>query len=151
MKKVETIQEIRKTVVQYESVDGNLFDTEEACKQWEKSYEGTIMACFKKVPQIETNSSAMYFEYNSEEDTTYIVRPRHMEDVQVINNLLQFVCKNGKLLTHEDINQDYIINFGYDGLHGDFYDLFALDAYLDRIANHYSTVREKMNEVCAVK
>lgn len=51
------IEKIEKTVVEekvtYKSIDGRIWKTEEDCRKWEKSYEGTIMAMIGKIPKPE--------------------------------------------------------------------------------------------------
>ena len=46
-------KEVTETIVTFIASDGEVFENEEDCATYEKSYVCTIKTCFKKIPHLE--------------------------------------------------------------------------------------------------
>ena len=85
MKRVEReIQKVEKVIL-FISEDGQKFTSEDACRKWEESYEGTLSAAFNKIPRIDTNGYDAYVQCGQSDDIVYILRPRNFEDIMTLN------------------------------------------------------------------
>lgn len=136
-------------VTEWIADDGEVFTTEEACRDYEESYKCTIVACFKQIPHLELSGSVMYLQYGQEDDLAYMLKPRNMEDIFAINRVFKYVDKNEYygLLTQDDINKTIMINFGCEGIYkGGWYRIFKKEDYIKEITNDLNAFEKKLND-----
>ena len=120
-----------------------MFNTKEDCKKWEESYECTIRAAMKKIPQIETDCSATFIVYPSEE-RVIVLKPRNIEDIEVINAYGRIIDNYTELLTQDDIGKLLMIHTGYDE---DWFMIYYMDKYLKEINNKFDDFKEQINQL----
>lgn len=146
----KTMKEIRKEVqrteeiITYESVDGKIFKTKEDCERWEKSYEFTIRAAIGKIPQIETNCGNSFIVSPSESEVL-VLKPRNMEDINVINAygmILEGSVSNP--LTQDDIGNIVMIETGFGE---DCFYMYRMEEYLQCIIDTYAKIRTNMEKL----
>lgn len=129
------MKEIRKEVITYESVDGNVFETKEDCLAWEKTY-----ACIEKIPHKNVNGEIL--PNSNYDDNVMVLIPRNIEDINVINAYLNNIDSyNLNRLTQEDIGKTICINFGYD------YDFYIIYKYPDILENIKRTMDNIETEI----
>lgn len=139
VKEVQRIEE----VIKYESVDGRVFNTKEDCKKWEESYECTIRAAMKKIPQIETDCSDTFI-VSPPEERVIVLKPRNIEDIEVINAYGRIIDNYTGLLTQDDIGKLLMIHTGYDE---DWFMIYYMDKYLKEINNKFDNFKEQINQL----
>ena len=141
MKKVEKeIQKIQK-VITYISEDGLEFSSEENCKEWENSYKGTLCKAFNVIPHIETNGDSSYLRGGQEDDCVWVLKPRHFDDIKVINAYTKTFTGTSAALTQDDIGVLMMINFGCNN---DWCDVYRVDNYLKKIQNTFNKFKETL-------
>lgn len=138
-KEIQRIEE----VITYESVDGRVFNTKEDCKKWEESYECTIRAAMKKIPQIETDCGDIFI-VNPPEERVIVLKPRNIEDIEVINAYGRIIDNYTELLTQDDIGKLLMIYTGYDE---DWFMIYYMDKYLKEINNKFDDFKEQINQL----
>ena len=136
----EIVKEIitKKTI--FESVDGKEFSSREECEKYEESY---IKNCFLSIPHIKTCVTNLHIPLLTENDITYILRPRNIEDVHMINQLLNIVDKdNKKQVTQEDIGVTLILSLGRDGLDSYWYNLCRKERFIENLVKTFNIIEE---------
>ena len=115
------------TIVTFIASDGEVFENEEDCAAYEKSYVCTIKTCFKKIPHLEKAASSLYMQYGNEEDEAYMLIPRNIEDVYAVNRILDYcdglygsTYLTPPRLTQDDIDKTVLINFGNEGMESEY-------------------------------
>ena len=114
--RINEVKETKEVVVktEYIAVDGKVFDTQEACEQWEKSYEGTLAAAMWRIPHVMTDGEDTYLMGGSCDDKVWVMKPRNFEDIKVMNAYAKACCNSEMNLTQDDIGKTIILDFGYD-------------------------------------
>ena len=136
MKRIE--KEIKKIVYQYESIDGQRFDTEEDCKKWESSYLGTLEASMKNIRQISVCAPDLGIPYACEDWYVFVVRPSGMNEIVLLNAYIQAKTNNpGTLLTNDHVGKYIALNFGYDY---DYCEIYVLDTWAEVIQKNIDDV-----------
>lgn len=138
-KEIQRIEE----VIKYESVDGREFNTKEDCKKWEESYECTIRAAMKKIPQIETDCSDIFI-VNPPEERVIVLKPRNIEDIKVINAYGKMLDNFTEPLTQDDIEKILMI---YTGYNEDWFVIYRTDKYLKEINSRFDDFKEQINRL----
>ena len=69
MKKNVTTITVTKDIIHYEAYDGTIFDSEDECKQYEKTSQCAINGAFNQIPQTDVSGEGFYdaigsFSYN---------------------------------------------------------------------------------------
>lgn len=142
MKRVEKeIQKVEKVIL-FISEDGQKFTSEDACRKWEGSYEGTLSAAFNKIPRIDTNGHDAYVQCGQSDDIVYILRPRNFEDIMTLNAYGKMISGCEPNLTQDDIGEVLIINVGYDYT---WFDVYNMKKYIEEIKNTYDGFIKKLN------
>lgn len=121
----------------YQSVDGKEFTTEDACLEWEKSYKGTIEASWRQIKKSCVDSTQLGLPWSSEDYETYLLCPKNLDEIAVINAYIECVTHQTALLTAQRVGRPLVLNFGYDRDWCDVYEIPELVAnilkYHDRI------------------
>lgn len=80
------------TIVQQEitwiSNDGLVFENEKDCKAWENSYRGMLNTSFLNLA-TEVNLIEIGFPYSNEGDVGYVIFPKSVTDITMINAVIQ--------------------------------------------------------------
>lgn len=88
--------------------DGTEFTTQEECEKYEKSWECTISASFKKIPHIKRTEFEWLGEWAGSEDfDVYLIKPRNLDDVRIINEY--FKLSQNEMLTQDNIGIECFI------------------------------------------
>ena len=144
--KVKEIKEMQEVVVRTEYIasDGKVFYRLEDCEEWERSYKCTITESFNKIPYVEMDGESSYLQCGIPEDIVRMVKPRNMEDINIINSYGETVCGWNPKLTHEDIGEVIMIDLG------DEYDkrcnAMRVSKYLEDIEKTYKEIEVQLNE-----
>lgn len=106
MKEVITFEQV------FVSKDGKEFKTEADCRKWENSYECTMEASFGLIPKTTADAIALGFPFYDAE--TYIIKPRHLDDIVIINAYMDAVAYE----VYDHLSADHIgkviaLVFGY--------------------------------------
>lgn len=139
VKEVQRIEE----VITYKSVDGKVFKTKEDCEKWEKSYEFTIRESLKKIPQIETNCGNTFI-VSPFESEVLVLKPRNMEDINVINAYGMILRETFEPLTQDDINNIIMVETGFGE---DSFYIYKMEEYLQCIIDTYTEIRTNMERL----
>ena len=143
MKKIQ--QEVKTYKDIYVSVDGKNFETEADCREWEKSYRGTLEASWNKVKKVEVNSASLGLPWSGDDHECYIIKPKDLDEIVLINAYIDCTtCSGTMLLTTEHIGKLIALNFGYDH---DYCDRYLIDDILVDIKNYIAKMADKLEEV----
>lgn len=145
MKKIENEVVVKTIETVYEAIDGNRFDSEEACKEWEKSYKCTVKVSWDKIPKQKINSCDFGLAYADCDYNCFMVIPRNMNDIVAINAFIKMkVNTEDSFLSAENIGKAMVLNFGFDYDWCDVYEMENRLAFLNRM---WKETAEKLNNV----
>lgn len=142
---MKKIQEKVETVVYkdvFVSVDGLKFDTEADCKAWETSYKGTMAANWKLINKAEANGCNLGLPYSNEDDECYIIEPKTLDEITVINAYIASSTGSAGDLTMEHIGKLLVLNFGYDH---DYCDVYVLSKHIENITNYIAKLEKELH------
>lgn len=105
MKRTIKTKTIETTV--WTSVDGKEFLNEEECRAYEKEFNKTLEACWRKIPKSSVCASNFLWG-GCDYDTFYLIRPRTFDEISVINMYCAFFGSD--LLTQEDVGNVVTLN-----------------------------------------
>ena len=131
----------KKTV--YVSADGKEFETESACREWEKSYKGTISASWKLIHKKEVSDVELGLPWSSDDHECYLLRLDNLDDIALVNAYINCTTGYEGSLTTAHINKYIVLNFGYDH---DFCDVYDLDNHLKEITESIEKAKAKFEE-----
>lgn len=152
MKKIE--KQIEKTIieteVQYEAFDGETFNDENVCKQYESTAAATLLHKLKDIT-INTHDYFEWFE-DSDENQYKIVVPTKEKHIDTMNMLWRLFGGGGELkkenlFSEDDINK--VIMIGYRIYNGSFDWVWFWkfdDMVKDATANKYKLVKNEENK-----
>lgn len=103
MKQVTEKQTTTVEQILWEAIDGTRFLTEEECRKYEKSAEGVLMAKYRPLI-VREHTEYTLFSVGSEEIGIDVVKPRTMEDV---DNVMQLVALKDPTLEPDTISSMY--------------------------------------------
>lgn len=136
MRKIE--KKVESIVYQYESTDGKVFDTKEACEKWESSFEATIEASMKLIPSVEASSIALGLPYANDDDQVVVVKPKNLDEVTTLNAYNKWkTAGSNTIITANDIGKVIAMNYGYGG---DWCDVFVLDDWANKIQKYVDEI-----------
>ena len=142
MKKIQREVKTYKDI--YVSVDGKEFANEADCMKWEASYKGTIEASWRLVKKLEVNSTDLGLPWSSDDHECYVVEPKSIEDITLINAYIQSSTDIDRaILTTAHIGGMIVLNFGYDH---DYCDMYVLSEHIDKIKKYIAALDSKMHE-----
>lgn len=144
MKKIENEVMVKTIETVYEAIDGKRFDSEEACKKWEKSYECTVKASWDKIPKQEINSCDFGLTYAEEEYDCFMVIPRNLNDITTINAFVYMHTHQDAIMSAENIGKVMVLNFGYDY---DWCDVYEMENRLAFLNQMWKKTAEKLTNV----
>ena len=146
-KNVETIT-VTKDIIHYEAFDGTIFDSEDECKQYEKTSQCAINGAFNQIPQTDVSGEGVYdaigsFSYD---DTIHAIYVKDINTLVTINKWFVSVGV-GHLLSADDIGTIQLIDT-YDG---DVWLMGTPEEYKKRLCdfidnNLVNPLMEKINE-----
>lgn len=141
---VNEIKEVKEVVVKTEYIakDGKVFTNKEDCEKWEKSFNCTLSESMKRIPYVETDGEEVYLPGGNCDDTVWVIRPRDIEDIALINAYTKYIYKHDVNLTHEDIGKLIALNFGWDN---DGCYAYKLEEYLEEIKSSYIKFGERVD------
>lgn len=132
----------------YISVDGKEFETEQACRNWEKSYRGTLEASWKLIPKVPVDTTELGMPWSNDDEECYLFVPKDFDEITLLNAYIQDTCSNSLLLTTNHIGKSVVLNFGSCG---DICDTYILEDHVDRIVNYAEKLKTKLSEMTEVK
>lgn len=136
-KEIKTYQEI------YVSNDGKEFEKKEDCLEWEKSYGSTLAASFNEIKKVTASSVDLGLPWNSDDHEVYILQPKDLNEIAVINAYVDFVVGGAnKPVTAQMIDKAIVINFGYDR---DWCEVYELASHLENVRNTAADYISKLN------
>lgn len=145
MKKIQREEKIYKDI--YVSKDGKEFDSEAACKQWEKSYEGTLTASWNLIEKIPVCDGDLGIPWSSEDHECYVLKPKNLDEITLINAYISCTTSDSGGLTAQNIGNLILLNFGYDH---DYCDAYVLSDHVKKISDYISKlendIQEKLNK-----
>lgn len=123
------------------AIDGKEFETEESCKEYEKSVKCTVNAAFEKIPKAEMNEENIF--WCGCDSTIMIIKPRNFDDIKIINMYCNFVYPDS-ILTQDDINKDIIL----EDCSGDWYRLKNNweESFVNPIIKAFNTLHHSLDE-----
>ena len=142
MKKIQKEEKIYKDV--YVSVDGKEFSNEADCKEWEKSYRGTLEASWKLIKKIEVSDCNLGLPWSSDDHECYVLMPKDLDEITLINAYIRSsTCCEG-VLTTEHIGKLIALNFGYDH---DYCDVYILDKHIKKIYDYVAEIEKEYTNI----
>lgn len=144
MKKIVKEETIVKKTEMWEAKDGTTFVKKEDCEAYEKSYLFTISQSFDEIPQAKVCSCKLGLYYASEDYETYLIKPRNLQDIVVINAYIEATTDSQGKLTAEYINKDIVLNFGWEH---EYCDIIFLDERYKEIERYLNCQHEKIAEL----
>jgi hypothetical protein len=143
MKKIQREETVvvRKDI--YVSVDGREFTNEADCKAWESSYKCTLEASWKLIKKEEVNPCSLGLYGASEDHECYVIKPKDLNEIVLINAYIKSTTDSGEELTIEHIGQLVALNFGWD--HDYCYACSLADRF-NEITKYTSTIADKFDE-----
>lgn len=137
--KIMTKRTIKETQIitkeMYEAEDGRLFESEEACKEYDKKLETIVAAEWEKIPKGIVSASDFFMTASCDEDITLII-PRNMEDIKIIN--MYTYRSESELFTSEDIGKTLVFS-DYEG------DYYEIKGGIDKLRNEFEKAVEQIN------
>lgn len=143
MKKIN--KEIKSYETVFVSVDGKEFKTEEDCEAWEKSYKGTMAASWGLIKKIEINPANLGIPYSSDDHECYLIRPRNIDEIALINAYIQATAYDGIVLDSSYIGKDTALDFGYDH---EYCEAYVVDEIIHSIANYIAKKAAEFEDKC---
>lgn len=120
----------------YEAEDGRLFESEEACREYDKKLDTIITAEWERIPKGIVSSENFFWGANSEEDITLII-PRDAEDIRIIN---MYTHRAGdEIFTSEDIGRTIVFS-DYEG------DYYEIKGGIERLRCNLDDAITKLND-----
>lgn len=142
MKKINREVTVIKDI--FVSVDGKEFNNEADCLAWEKSYKGTMSASWELIPKVKANSCYLGLYWSSEDHECYIVRPKDIDEVTLMNAYIASYTLNDDVsLTAKHIGKLIALNFGYDH---DYCEVWVLEDHIKGIADYVAKMESDLNE-----
>ena len=78
------------------------------------------------------------------EERVIVLKPRNIEDIEVINAYGRIIDNYTGLLTQDDIGKLLMIHTGYDE---DWFMIYYMDKYLKEINNKFDNFKEQINQL----
>lgn len=105
---------VEKRVPVYIAGDGKEFDNAADCEKWEQSYKYTLNLGWKSLPKIAVNTMYAGLEYNNECNECWLIKPRDLNDVTLINAYA--AMRTGELsdIKPAHIGKNILLDFGYE-------------------------------------
>lgn len=132
----------------YVANDGMKFTDREKCKNHEKTWFDNLVKKFKNIPHSYMSEEEFLDGAGSDIRGIYLVKPRNMDDIKVINEL--FDLQEFDRLDSGDINresaiqgEDIRIDGAYCGLVG-FKIYGGIDSYTEMIRRHIKYMRDEL-------
>jgi len=142
MKKINRELKTYETI--FVSVDGKEFKTEADCREWEKSYKGTMAASWANIKKVEVNAMDLCLPYGSEDFECYMLTPRSLEEITYINAYVSSItCSNSPVLNTNHIGVTVVLNFGFDH---DWCEVYQMDRHLADIAEYVAKKEKELKE-----
>lgn len=133
----------------YETADGEVFESKEVAEKHEKSYACIIKGLFMSIPHVITSSYEMH-DYGDEYDEIYIMKPRDLNDIKVINEYFNFVNdrKDNIIVDSTVIDKEIMLMLAEDESWMQY--LGTVEKYQEMTASHLQKkikeLEEKQNE-----
>ena len=132
----------KKEVVTYKNVyisdDGREFEDENSCKEWEKSYKGTLNVSWNLIKKISVDASRIGFPGGCCDDECYVLRPKDMNEIILLNAYIRSSTGyNTDILNINHIGKMIVLNFGYDH---DYCSYYIVEEIIKEISNYASEV-----------
>lgn len=127
----------------YVSVDGKEFTNEADCKAWESSYQGTLSASWQLIKKKEVCGSDFGIPWACEAHECYIIKPKNLDEVVLINAYIESSTSNKICLTTDHIGKLVLLNFGYDH---DWCDVYILADLINGITDRVAKAETEMSE-----
>jgi len=125
------------------SVDDKEFTSEADCRAWETSYKGTMEASWKLINKVEVSDCGLGLPWSSDDHECYIIKPKNLDEIVLINAYITSSTCNKGLLTAEHINQTLVLNFGYDH---DYCDVYVLADHIKNVLDYVNKVELELKE-----
>ena len=132
----------KKEVVTYKNVyisdDGREFEDENSCKEWEKSYKGTLNASWNLIKKVSVDASRIGFPGGCSDEECYVLRPKDMNEIILLNAYIRSSTGyNTDILNINHIGKMIVLNFGYDH---DYCSYYIVEEIIKEISNYASEV-----------
>lgn len=115
MKRIEKEIVRRETKEYYEAYDGELFNTREECERYEDNAMGVVGKKVNKFLIKRTYSENIYGDFAAAcDEKVEIYLPKTSDDIEALNQYLNFTYKDVNVLGPEHIGQYLLVNYNYD-------------------------------------
>lgn len=141
MKKIQKDVVIKKDV--FVSIDGMEFNNEADCREWETSYKGTMAASWNLIKKIKANPCELGVPYANEDDECYMIKPKNLEEITLINAYIRSSTSCDIKLTTDHIDKAVIIDFGYDH---DWCHVYIVENLINNITKKAAELESKLCE-----
>lgn len=143
MKKVWVDKVIKEE--KYEAFDGVHFSTENQCREYEKDRRNIVRHLFESIPHASMDADSL-FECCYGDYSVYVMTPRDLEDIKVINEHHLHVtrCFNDIIVTQEDIGKRIVIALCYDCEY--MYCLGTLEKVTEDFCSKLNNLSNKLDE-----
>ena len=138
----------KKEVVTYKNVyisdDGREFEDENSCKDWEKSYKGTLNASWNLIKKISVDASRIGFPGGCPDEECYVLRPKNMDEIIFLNAYIRSSAGyNTDILNINHIGKMIVLNFGFDH---DYCTCYIVEELIKEISNYASEVETNLDK-----
>ena len=138
----------KKEVVTYKNVyisdDGREFEDENSCKDWEKSYKGTLNISWNLIKKISVDASRIGFPGGYSDEECYVLRPKNMDEIIFLNAYIRNSTGcNTDILNINHIGKMVVLNFGFDH---DYCTCYIVEELIKEISNYASEVETNLDK-----
>lgn len=137
-----------KEVVTYKNVyisdDGREFEDENSCKEWEKSYKGTLNVSWNLIKKISVDAERIGFPGGCCDDECYVLRPKNMDEIILLNAYIRSsIGYDTDTLNINHIGKMIALNFGYNH---DYCSCYIVEELIKKISNYASEVETRLDK-----
>ena len=138
----------KKEVVTYKNIyisdDGREFEDENSCKEWEKSYKGTLNVSWNLIKKISVDASSIGFPGGCSDEECYVLRPKNMDEIIFLNAYIRSSTGyNTDILNINHIGKMIVLNFGYDH---DYCSCCIVEELIKDISNYASKLETNLDK-----
>lgn len=138
----------KKEVITYKNIyisdDGREFEDENSCKEWEKSYKGTLNASWNLIKKISVDASRIGFPGGCSDEECYVLRPKNMDEIIFLNAYIRNSTGcNADILNINHIGKMIVLNFGYDH---DYCSCYITEELIKEISNYTSEIETNLDK-----
>ena len=138
----------KKEVVTYKNIyisdDGREFEDENSCKEWEKSYKGTLNVSWNLIKKVSIDASSIGFPGGCSDEECYVLRPKNMDEIILLNAYIRSsIGYDTDTLNINHIGKMIALNFGYNH---DYCSCYIVEELIKKISNYASELETNLDK-----